>query len=129
MDALSFRTSKKVELLDITDSVREVVGRSGVKEGLCLVFIPHSTAAIIINEWEPNLLRDVQKILERLVPRDEYEHNRIDDNAEAHLRNIALGCEKAIPIANGDLALGTWQRLILCELDGPRARKVFVTCR
>ncbi|MEM3031022.1 MAG: secondary thiamine-phosphate synthase enzyme YjbQ [Candidatus Micrarchaeia archaeon] len=129
MAALSFKTTRKFELLDITDGVREVVGASGVKEGVCLVFVPHSTAGILINEWEPRLAADIQAILARLVPRGNYEHNVIDDNAEAHLKNILVGCERVIPIVQGDLALGTWQRLILCEFDGPRTRKVLVVCR
>ncbi|MEM4390130.1 MAG: secondary thiamine-phosphate synthase enzyme YjbQ [Candidatus Micrarchaeia archaeon] len=129
MATLSFKTTKKIELLDITESVREVVSTSGVREGICLVFVPHATAGLLINEWEPRLVTDIERTMARLVPRGDYAHNVIDDNAEAHLSNILVGCERSIPIIDGDLALGTWQRIILCEFDGPRTRKVLVICR
>lgn len=121
------QTKKKTELVDITDKVREIVNKSRATTGVCTVYAPHATAAITINEFEPNLANDFEAIFERLIPKGNYQHNRIDDNAEAHLLSSLFGSGKSIPIEDGKLALGTWQRIILCEFDGPRSRKIVVT--
>lgn len=121
------QTKRKIELIDVTEKVREAVHKSKVTSGICLVYAPHATAAITINEFEPNLEDDFEKIFKHLIPVLEYSHNKIDDNAEAHLRSSLFGCGKSIPIENGELVLGTWQRIIFCEFDGPRSRRVNVT--
>jgi secondary thiamine-phosphate synthase enzyme len=119
----SISTKKKIELIDITTQIEYAVERSGVKSGACVVFAPHATAAIIINEFEPNLQSDFEEVFEKILPKLDYLHNRIDDNAPSHLLSGIFGCERTIPIEDGRLALGTWQRVIFCELDGPRARR------
>lgn len=124
----SIQTRKKTELIDITERVCSLA-EGKAKEGICLVYTPHTTAAIIINEFEPLLESDFLNVFEKLVPKGNYAHNSIDDNAEAHLKSGILGCERAIPIENGRLMLGTWQRIIFCEFDGPRSRKVIVRVR
>jgi len=126
MIQISIKTSKEVQFIDITSEIERVVRESGVKEGAANIFTKHTTTAIIINENEPGLLKDYEKLVE-LVPKGRgYEHDRIDDNAHAHLRSILLGPNKVVPIIKGELALGTWQRIFLAEFDGPRVREVVV---
>jgi secondary thiamine-phosphate synthase enzyme len=126
---LSFSTSKKNEVVDITREVARVVGDSKVKEGVCVVYVPHATAAITINEnADPNIGLDLLDALDRLVPdHDGWRHDRIDDNAAAHIKSAIVGPSESIPIESGKLCLGTWQNVFLCELDGPRTRTVLVT--
>ncbi|MBI5158705.1 YjbQ family protein [Candidatus Micrarchaeota archaeon] len=127
MNFFEVQTRKQREVLNITERVEELVRESKLKEGVCLVFVPHATAGVIVNEFEPNITRDYLKFFEKIAPKNaEWEHNAIDDNAEAHLLSAFLGQGKTIPISEGKLVLGTWQRILLCELDGPRNRKVVV---
>ena len=124
---IQISTKRNFEFVDITEKVEEIVRRSNVTSGICLVYAPHATAAIIINEFEPNLASDFEKLFERLIPRGNYSHNLIDDNAEAHLKSALFDSGKCIPIENGKLVLGTWQRIIFCEFDGPRSRRINVS--
>ncbi len=124
---IEIKTNNRVEILDITDIVREEVRKSGIKDGIAVVYTRHTTTAIIINEDELGLKRDIEIMLEKLIPRNaEYLHNRIDDNADSHLRSILLGNSVVIPISDGKLDLGTWQRIMFVELDGPRRRRIVV---
>ncbi|MCK4714802.1 MAG: secondary thiamine-phosphate synthase enzyme YjbQ [Candidatus Aenigmarchaeota archaeon] len=110
--------------VDITGQVSMVVEKSGVKEGICLVFVPGATGAVVINENEPDLLEDFKKILEKLVPEEGYKHPH---NAHSHLRAMLLGPGETIPVSGGRLVLGTWQSIFLVNLDaGPREREVAV---
>ncbi|PIZ41993.1 secondary thiamine-phosphate synthase enzyme YjbQ, partial [Candidatus Aquicultor secundus] len=103
------------------------IDKSGVKEGIALVYVPHATAALIINENERGLISDMTAAISDLIPRDRrYEHDRIDDNAWSHLTSAVIGCSLTIPITGGRLECGTWQNIFLVELDGPRRRKVIV---
>ena len=120
-------TTKKTELVDITSKVKNIVEKSGVDNGICTVFVPHATAAVIINENEPKLISDFEKTLTTLLKRSDYKHNKEYGNTEAHLWSILLGPEKTLIIEDGKVKLGTWQKIFLCELDGPRDyRKVKV---
>ena len=120
-------TSERVELLDVTDVVAEAVP-ADLEAGVCHVFVPHTTAGVIVNEPESGLLADVERLLGRLVPPEEaYEHDRIDDNAAAHLRSMLLGESVTLPVSAGELALGTWQAVLFVEGDGPRTRRLRVT--
>jgi len=124
----SISTKKRIELIDITEKVEYVVERSGAKTGICNVYAPHATAAIVINEFEPNLEKDFEKVFEAILPRADYMHDHIDNNASAHLLSGLFGCSRMIPVEEGKLALGTWQRIIFCEFDGPRPlRNILVT--
>lgn len=118
-------TKKSREIVDITDMVKGAL-KGNVKEGVCIVYAPHATAGIIINEYEPNLERDFLNFFESFVPKGDYEHNKIDDNAEAHMLSAFFGSGKVVPVAGGRLVLGTWQRILLCEFDGPRKRRIVV---
>lgn len=127
MKLITIQTNRQREIINITSEVRKAVSESKVREGICLVFTPHATAAIMLNEFEPNIASDYLKFFEKIVPKSsEWKHNVIDDNAEAHLLSAFVGPSATIPISNGELVLGTWQSILLCELDGPRNRRVVV---
>ena len=118
-------TQAAKECLDLTDRVRELVKRSGAQAGLCQVMVLHSTAAIVVNEFDdPNIGRDVLAALDRAVPEHAgWLHDRIDDNAHAHIKAALLGPSETLPIRDGEVLLGTWQGVMLVEFDGPRARR------
>jgi len=122
-------TSKRQELIDITDKVNSIIKKSKVKNGLCNVFAAHATAAIIINEnYDPNICLDLIDALNKLIPSGIWRHDKIDGNADAHIKSAILGPSETIPVRNGELELGRWQALMFCELDGPRQnRRVIVT--
>ncbi|MEB3806663.1 MAG: secondary thiamine-phosphate synthase enzyme YjbQ [Desulfurococcales archaeon] len=122
------RTKGRFDVVDITRMVEDVVGRSGVKEGIVHVFVPHTTCGLTINEAEPGLMRDIVEFLSKHTePSGDWMHNRIDDNAHAHLGQSMLGHHASLPLANGSLVKGTWQSILLVEMDGPRTRRVIVT--
>lgn len=113
------------EFVDITDKVRGAVEKSGVRDGICLVVSPHTTAAITVNEGtDPAVAIDLVAGLERLVPAVPWRH--AEGNSPAHLKTSLVGSSCALGIQRGELVLGTWQRVFLCEFDGPRERKVRV---
>ena len=127
---IAFRTRKTLEMIDITQQVADEVRQMGVKDGLCLVFVPHATAAVVINEnADPNVCQDILDAMGRLVPEGAWRHDRIDNNAAAHIKATILGPSETVPVRGGALRLGTWQRLMLVELDGPRDRTVIVEVR
>lgn len=122
-------TSSHQELIDITYSVEGIVKDSGIKDGFCLVYIPHATAGVILNESaDPNIKTDFLKAINKAIPEDgSYLHDRIDGNAAAHIKSAIVGASVMVPVRNGRLALGTWQTIMFCEFDGPRSsRKVVV---
>ena len=123
-------TARKRQTLDITEEVRRIVRASKIERGLCHVMVLHATAAIVVNENDdPNIGVDLLKALDGAVPEHAgWLHDRIDDNAQAHILASILGPSEIVPIENGDLRLGRWQALMLVELDGPRrGRRVVVT--
>jgi len=121
---LTLRTSQRRELVDITREVIRFLDSSGVKEGLCLISVPHATASIIANENESGLVDDLLAKIEDLFPiSSRYAHNAIDDNADAHVAAAFLGHSRVFPIANGRMVRGTWQNIFFVELDGPRSRR------
>lgn len=125
----SVETQRSEQAVDITAQVRDAVKRAGVENGVCHVMVLHSTAAVAINETaDPNIGVDVLTALDRAVQRrGNWLHDRIDDNAHAHIKATLLGPSELVAVKDGDLLLGTWQRILLVELDGPRSRKVSVT--
>ena len=126
-EIISISTSKKQELINIADKVNAIVKKSNVKEGLCNIFAMHATAAIIINEnADPNICLDTIDALNNLVPSGKWRHDKLDGNADAHIKSTILGPSETIPIKNSELQLGTWQSPMLVELDGPRDRKIIV---
>lgn len=122
------RSHQQNEMLDITRAVAEVVRESAVAAGLCSVFVTHATAAIVINENDdPNVCVDVLDLLGKLIPAGVWRHDRVDGNAAAHIKAAILGPGETIPVRDGRLLLGTWQAIMLVELDGPKERRVVVT--
>lgn len=119
------KTSKKQQILDITDYVRKIVNSSKIKEGICLVYAPHATCAIIINEnYDPNVMDDILNSLNALVPEGRWLHDSVDGNGAAHIKSAILGPSETIPIKDSELQLGQWQNLMLADFDGPRTRTV-----
>lgn len=126
----TLRTSQEREIVDVTRQVKDAVREAGCADGVCVVYTPHATAAITVNEnADPNIGVDLVRALGEMVPEhDGWLHDRVDDNAAAHIKAAIIGPSESIPIAQGRLSLGTWQDVFFCELDGPRAeRKVIVT--
>lgn len=125
--AIQVDTSERIDIVDVTSSVIDTIPAE-FDRGVCTVFVPHTTAGVVVNEHETRLLSDIERTLDRLVPRDEaYDHNAIDNNADAHLRAMLLGESVSIPVVDGNLALGTWQSILFVECDGPRTRTLEVT--
>ena len=130
MTELRIRTSVKREMVDLTARVTEIVAQSGVDDGLCNIYVPHATAAIVVNENDdPNVCVDVLDALDRLIPDGVWRHDRVDGNAAAHIQATILGPGETLPVNQGRLILGTWQAVMLVELHGPRSRRVVVTVR
>lgn len=126
-EIISIPTSKKQELVDITDKVKGVIKKSKVKDGLCTIFAMHTTAAIIINENDdPNICLDLLDSLNGLIPGGKWRHDKVDGNADAHIKSVMLGPSEAIPIKDGEMQLGQWQSPMLAEFDGPRSRKIII---
>jgi len=130
MHELRLRTTTKRELVDLTARVAAVVAESGLAEGLCHVYVAHATAAIVVNENDdPNVCVDLLDALDRLVPAGIWRHDRVDGNAASHIQAAILGPSETIPVRDGKLCLGTWQAIMLAELDGPRERRIVITLR
>jgi secondary thiamine-phosphate synthase enzyme len=124
------RSQRKHEMLDITRQVADIVQRADLPEAICSVYVTHATAAIVINENDdPNVCEDVLDALDRLIPAGVWRHDRVDGNAAAHIKSAILGPGETIPVRHGTLVLGTWQAIMLVELDGPRDRRIVVTVR
>jgi secondary thiamine-phosphate synthase enzyme len=127
MQEFSVPTRSRAEFVDITSQVRDALGKEGVADGLCHVYVPHTTAGVTINEnADPDVTRDLLAVLEGLVPRSgDYRH--VEGNADSHVKSSLMGCAAAIPVSGGRLVLGTWQGIYFCEFDGPRRRRCIVT--
>ena len=124
------RSQRKYQMLDITRQVAEIVRTANLSEGICSVYVTHATAAVVINENDdPNVCADVLDALDKLIPEGVWRHDRVDNNAAAHIKSAILGPGETIPVRDGTLVLGTWQAIMLVELDGPRERRVIVTVR
>jgi secondary thiamine-phosphate synthase enzyme len=126
MKPIEIRTRNRVELVDITSTIQAAVDEKGVKEGVCHVFVPHTTAGVTINEGaDPSVCRDIERHFSKLVPRDDgFEH--AEGNSDSHIKASMMGASQTIFIEGGRLVLGIWQAIYLCEFDGPRTRKVLV---
>ena len=127
MQEIAVPTQSRSQFLDITREVEKAVSDEGVSEGLCHVFVPHTTAGVTINEnADPAVSRDVQATLAALVPqRGDYRH--AEGNSDSHVKSCVVSCSALVPIAGGRLVLGTWQAIYFCEFDGPRRRRCLVT--
>ena len=127
MEQISVSTSRRTELVDITSRVGEVVRRAGVENGVCTVFVPHTTAGVTINEnADPDVAYDILNMVDALIPFEAgYRHT--EGNSAAHIKSSLIGASLQVPVEGGRLRLGTWQGIYFAEFDGPRSRKVWVS--
>jgi len=121
---VSVSTRSRTELVDVTTLVQDAVRASDVENGLCVLYVPHTTAAVTVNESaDPSVKEDILMVLNRMVPwKAEYRH--LEGNSPAHVKATLVGPSQTVPVENGRLALGTWQGIFFCEFDGPRTRKM-----
>src|SRR5580704_5558590 len=126
MEVLRVKTVLRTQLVDVTDLVEKAVAEAGVTSGMCHVFVPHTTAGVIINEhFDPDVATDLEGVFERLVPRSgPYRH--AEGNSDSHAKAVLTGASQVIFVEKGKLALGQWQGVFFCEFDGPRERKLWV---
>jgi secondary thiamine-phosphate synthase enzyme len=124
---LNFSSRERREIIDFTDQVLEAAKQSSIKNGLLVVQLPHATAALMLNEDEEGLKQDILNKLDDLVPaRGGYQHDRIDDNAHAHLKSALVGSSVVLPIVDSQIVRGTWQSFLVVEQDGPRRRRLAI---
>lgn len=127
LQELVLQTVEKKGFINITSKIAEIVGGSNIQNGICVVFVLHTTSAIVINEDEPGLKKDIINVLDKLIPEQDFLHNVFDENAKGHIITSLLGQSKTIIIKKGKLKLGAWQSIFFAEFDGPRKnRKVLV---
>jgi secondary thiamine-phosphate synthase enzyme len=126
MKEINVRTNSRAEMIDITDLVQAVISEKKIKNGICVIFTPHTTAAVTINEnADPDVPNDIINALEKTLPRSiQYRH--AEGNSPAHVKSSLVGVSELVLVENGRLVLGTWQAIFFCEFDGPRQRKVIV---
>jgi secondary thiamine-phosphate synthase enzyme len=126
MEILRVKTGRRTQLVDVTPQVERVVAESGVATGVCCVFVPHTTAAVTINEHaDPDVASDLEAVFDRLVPHaGPYRHS--EGNTDSHAKAVMVGASQVIFVERGKLVLGTWQGVFFCEFDGPRDRKMWV---
>lgn len=126
MVSISLKTSSRTAMTDITSKVQEVVSKSGIASGICMIFVPHTTAAVTINEnADPDVVSDILRQINRTIPFDsDYEH--AEGNSAAHIKASLFGFSEQVIIENGRLVLGMWQGIYFCEFDGPRNRQVHI---
>jgi len=122
LQTLSVKTERRTQLVDVTAQVQKVVASSGITSGLCYLYVPHTTAAITINECaDPDVARDIEGALDRLVPAaGPYRHS--EGNSDSHVKSVLVGASQVIHVEGGKLVLGRWQGIFFCEFDGPRER-------
>jgi secondary thiamine-phosphate synthase enzyme len=126
MKTLEIQTRSREELIDITAKIEQVVYASGITEGICCIYVPHTTAGVTINEnADPSVKRDILMAMRKMIP-DTWEFAHAEGNSPAHVKSSMVGPSLPLIIDKGKLALGTWQGVIFCEFDGPRNRKVFI---
>jgi secondary thiamine-phosphate synthase enzyme len=123
---LSVKTREKTELVDITSDINRLIRKSGVAQGLCMLYVPHTTAAVTINESaDPSVKSDILMVLNKIIPW-EANYRHMEGNSAAHIKTTLVGSSELIVIENNRLTLGTWQGVFFCEFDGPRSRKLHV---
>jgi len=124
---ITLKTTGRNQFIDITRQVESIVLQSGVKKGICVIYVPHTTAGVTINEnADPTVRKDIISMLEKLVPWREPFYEHAEGNSAAHIKSSLIGCNQTVIVQEGKLLLGTWQGIYFCEFDGPRTRRVFV---
>lgn len=121
------KTTKHTSIVNITSQVRQAVISSGIKDGLCVIYTPHTTAGIFINEGaDPDVLKDIVYVLEKLVPWEDRNYSHSEGNSAAHIKSSIIGNSRIVIVENSELLLGTWESIYLADFDGPRERTVFI---
>ena len=127
MEEIVITTKNKYEIVDITTNVAKAILSLNGGDGVCIVYVKHSTCAITINEnYDPNIGLDLLNALDKLIPEDGWMHNKIDNNGAAHMKSAIIGPSEVVPIKEGKLQLGRWQKIVMCDFDGPRERKILI---
>jgi len=122
------RTHTRSEMIDVTSQVESAISKSGVRDGAAVVYVPHTTAGVTINEnADPDVVHDILAALDAAVPWRQSFYQHTEGNSAAHVKSSIVGCSTTIPISGGRMTLGTWQAVFFCEFDGPRTRRVVVT--
>lgn len=126
MKEFTVRSEQRNQMIDITREVQRVVEHEGVKDGMAVIYVPHTTAAVVINEGaDPDVQRDIMATLQKLIP-EQSDYRHLEGNSDAHIKSAFIGCSQTLLVKEGRLLLGTWQHIFFFEGDGPRTRKVFV---
>ncbi len=127
---ISIKSKKRIELIDLTDKVQDIVSKSGIKEGICVVYSPHTTAAVIITEnADPSVQKDVLAKLNKMVPANAPEYTHLEGNSDSHIKSAVIGNSRTIIVKDGKLLLGVWEGAMFAEFDGPRIRKLLVSIK
>jgi len=123
---INVKTGSRIDMVDITSMIQKEMSKSGIKEGICIAYVPHTTAGITINEGaDPAVCQDIMTKLNELVPPNAgYRH--MEGNADSHIKASLMGSSISVMVENGGLVLGTWQKIFFCEFDGPRSRRVYL---
>jgi secondary thiamine-phosphate synthase enzyme len=126
MHTLQIKTTRRTQFVDITDEVQSAVSKSKIRTGICRLYVPHTTAAVTINEHaDPDVASDVEAAFDHLIPhRGPYQHS--EGNSDSHIKSILVGNTQTVFVADGRLALGRWQGIFFCEFDGPRGRQIYL---
>jgi secondary thiamine-phosphate synthase enzyme len=123
---IEITTQSRTELADITEEVRKAIKKSGVRSGTCIIYVPHTTAAVTINEnYDPSVCEDIVTVLNRMVPHSAH-YSHTEGNADAHIKAAIIGSSRTVFFEEGKILFGTWQGIFFCEFDGPRRRRVLV---
>ncbi len=126
---LKVKSGSRTQLIDITSDVQAALREAGVRDGLCMIYVPHTTAAVTINEnADPTVKSDILKILNQVI-RFEANYGHLEGNSAAHIKSTLVGASELVAVRNGKLQLGTWQGIFFCEFDGPRRRRVHLHMR
>ena len=127
---ISIKTGKRIELIDLTDKVQAIVSKSGIKEGICVVYSPHTTAAVIITEnADPSVQKDVLAKLNKLAPVNASEYTHLEGNSDSHIKSAIIGNSRTIIVKDGKLLLGVWEGCMFAEFDGPRNRNLIISIK
>ncbi|MCX8109580.1 MAG: secondary thiamine-phosphate synthase enzyme YjbQ [Verrucomicrobiae bacterium] len=130
MKELTIRSTRHEQLINVTHEVQRVVDESGVRDGICVVYVPHTTAGVTINEnADPDVVADILYALDRAVPWTSPQYRHGEGNSAAHVKASLVGASVHLLVVNGRIQLGTWQAIYFCEFDGPRSRKLWVMAR
>lgn len=123
---INVKSEKRIELINITEEIQNEISSSGIENGICYLYVPHTTAAITVNEGaDPSVQRDILQTLNRLVPKDS-NYSHVEGNADAHIKSSVIGVSQFVFIEEGKILLGTWQSIYFCEFDGPRHRRLII---